>query len=233
MKKELHKSTERGKSELGWLSSRFSFSFNGYYNPKRTGFGKLLVLNDDVIEPGKGFGMHPHKDMEIITIVTEGALEHKDNTGSIGVIGPGEVQVMSAGRGIIHSEYNHSNEEQVKLFQIWILPNKNGLKPRYGQKKFDFDKNQFTEVVSGNKNSKTLYINQEARISMGIFGKGKKIKYNLKKGNGVFVLIIEGSATVEGENLEKRDALEISEAESFEVIVREKSQIMVIEVPFD
>ena len=231
MKIEIHNAEERGKSELGWLHSRFNFSFAEYYNPMRMGFGALRVINDDVIEPGKGFGMHPHRDMEIITFVTEGILEHKDSTGARGTIKSGEVQVMSAGTGVIHSEYNHSEEKSLRLFQIWILPRENGLKPRYEQKDFAFEKNELTEIVSGSKKTKSLYINQDAKISIGLFEKNKVLDYTIGKGNGCFVMVIEGSVLAENKKLERRDAIAISYAEGIEIIFKEKSQIMIIEVP--
>ena len=231
MKKEIHHANERGESILDWLHAKFSFSFDSYFNPRRMGFGVLRVINDDIIAPGTGFGMHPHRDMEIITFVTEGALEHKDSILSKGVVKAGEVQAMSAGTGIIHSEYNHSNEKPVKSFQIWILPREKNLKPRYDQKDFTFNENKLTEVVNGMKKTEALYINQDAKISIGIFEREKVLDYKIREGNGCFVMIVEGRALVENEKLGKRDAITISEAEGFEVIFKEKSQIMVIEVP--
>jgi quercetin 2,3-dioxygenase len=232
MKVNIHKAGERGSSDLGWLQSRFSFSFADYYNPKRMGFGALSVLNDDTIAPGAGFGDHPHDNMEIITLVTSGALEHKDSTGSKGVIKPGEAQVMSAGTGVVHSEFNHSKKEPVTLFQIWINTKEEDIEPRYDQRKFDekdFD-NKLRTVASGRKED-ALYIHQDARISMGVFKPGKKVSYNLKDGFGAFVFLIGGSAKIEKHELNARDSAEIAATKEFTVEIKELTGLMIIEVP--
>jgi len=166
----IQRSEQRGKSELSWLHSRFSFNFANYYNPNRTGFGKLLVLNDDIIEPGTGFGEHSHDNMEIISIATEGELSHKDSTGAEEVIKPGELQVMSAGSGMTHSEYNHSKTKPAKFFQIWIESNKPEMKPRHKKKVFKLQKNKLQLVIS----PKDIY--QDASIYLGKFDKGLKSK---------------------------------------------------------
>src|SRR3989344_9226327 len=191
MRIEFHKAELRGKGDAGWLHSRFSFSFSDYYNPKRMGFGKLRVLNDDIIEPGQGFGAHSHANMEIITIVTEGELEHKDSTGVKEVIKTGEIQVMSAGKGIIHSEYNHSTQKQVKLFQIWIETKKKNLPPRHDKKTYQLPKNELTTVVSEIQKDNLLSINQNAKISLGKFEVEKKLEYAISENNGVFIFVIE------------------------------------------
>ena len=230
MKKEIYRNNERGSSNLNWLKSKFSFSFANYYNPNKMGFGALRVLNDDIISPGKGFGDHPHDNMEIITIVTEGELEHKDNVGGKSVIKAGDVQVMSAGSGIVHSEFNHSKTKEVKLFQLWIESKKEDIEPRYDQKKFDIGKNNLTLVVSGEKSKNNLYIHQDAKILLGKFEK-KEVEYNFNKNNGVYVFVIDGSLIVNNEKLEERDAIGITKTNKIEIKTDSKSYFMVIEVP--
>src|SRR3989344_3753779 len=176
MKIKIQHSSERGSTELGWLHSRHSFSFGNYYNPRRMNFGFLRVLNDDIVEPGKGFGMHFHDNMEIISIVLEGALEHKDSMGNHGVIKAGEVQRISAGTGISHSEFNHSYKEKVHFLQVWIEPKETSLRPNYEQKRFDLKNNKLTTIVSGSKNKNTTYINQDAYFLIGNFDKNKTIE---------------------------------------------------------
>ncbi len=231
MKAEIHKSQERGKNELGWLHSRFSFSFANYYNPKRIGFGKLVVLNDDIILPSRGFSFHPHTNMEIITIVTEGELEHQDNIGSKDRIKPGELQVMSAGRGIIHSEYNPSENELLKLFQIWIETKKKDIAPRYEKKSINIIKDKLNLIVSGNSKDKVLCINQDAKLFLGKFEQSKEINYKIPKGKGVFIFIIEGRAIVNEKKLLRRDAIALSEVSIIPIRVEKDTYILLIEVP--
>ena len=231
MFKELHKSSERGTSKLDWLDSHFSFSFARYYNPKRMGFGKLLVLNDDIIAPGKGFGVHPHQNMEIITIPIKGTLAHKDSTGVEEIVLPGEIQVMSAGTGIFHSEYNHSKTESLELFQIWIEPSVNHITPRHDKKSFDMKENNLSLFVSGKKNPNYLFINQKANILIGKFDKDKKTNYKISKGNGVFIFVIEGRIEVKGDRLDKRDAIAISDTTTININILEDSYFIIIEVP--
>ena len=231
---QFHKSGDRGSSELGWLHSRFSFSFAEYYDPKKMGFGKLRVLNDDVIEPGKGFGAHPHRDMEIITIPTFGRLAHKDSTGGEGLVGPGEVQVMSAGTGVVHSEYNHSQTEQARLFQIWIETAKRGAKPRYEQKKFQLKAGELNLVVSGREEDAgrgALHIHQDARIYLSKFEKHGELKLEAEKGKGLFFFVIEGEANVDGEGLANRDAAAITGPALAHAKMVAGAEIMLIEVP--
>jgi len=231
MLKEIHKSSERGTSKLDWLDSKFSFSFDRYNNPKRMGYGKLLVLNDDIIAPGKGFGFHPHENMEIITIPIKGVLAHKDSTGVEEIILPGEIQVMSAGSGIFHSEYNHSKTEDLELFQIWIEPSVHHITPRHDKRSFDLKENNLYLVVSGKKNPNYLFINQKANILFGKFTKGKKTNYKITKGNGVFIFVIEGRIEIKGDQLEKRDSIEISDTSTANINALEDSYFMIIEVP--
>ncbi len=227
----IHRANERGKSELGWLHSRFSFSFADYSNPQRLGFGKLLVLNDDIIEPGKGFGAHSHDNMEIITLVTKGNLEHKDSLGKSEVVKTGEMQVMSAGRGITHSEYNHSKSERLELFQIWIETARPEITPRHDTKKLDLKENTLTTVVSGEKSAQHLFINQDAKIQVGKYNKKETINYNLAKNKGLFIFIMEGSAVVGGQQLNKRDSCEIKMEHSVNIETHPGLYILLIEVP--
>jgi redox-sensitive bicupin YhaK (pirin superfamily) len=236
MKTIIHRSDSRSKSELGWLHSRFSFSFANYYNPENMGFGLLRVLNDDVVEPGTGFGTHPHDNMEIVTIILDGELEHKDSMGSGSVIRKGEVQVMSAGTGITHSEMNPSSNEKVNLFQLWIFPKERNIKPRYDQKEFPIEerKNKLETVASGFKTNGSLYIHQDAAITLGNVEKGKKLIYkNFKPGNGSYLLVINGKINLSGEELTTRDAIGVWEQDQFEISAEENSDFVIIEVPMN
>lgn len=234
MKKVLHPANERGYNDIGWLKANFSFSFAGYYDAAKVHFGALRVLNDDYIASSMGFGMHPHDNMEIITIVSKGALEHKDSMGNVGIIKAGEVQVMSAGTGILHSEYNPSNAEETNSFQIWIFPKEDNIKPRYDQKNFNeaMIQNQFTTLIDAQKADDTLWINQDARLTMGKFDAGKQIDYQIKyPGNGAYVFIIDGAAEIDGTTLNKRDAIGISDTGSFSIATKSEANILIIEVP--
>jgi redox-sensitive bicupin YhaK (pirin superfamily) len=234
MKTVLHKADTRGKADHGWLNTRFSFSFAQWQDPERIHFGALRVLNDDYIAEGMGFGMHPHDNMEIITIPMSGQLEHKDSMGNTGIISKGEVQVMSAGTGIYHSEYNKNKDQPVSLFQIWIFPDKKNVTPRYAQKEFDFStlKNSFRTIVSPMGSEEGLNIHQNAWFSIGKLDKESTYTYELKdKTNGVYAFIIEGSASINNEKLERRDALGISETEKIEIKADSNLEILLIEIP--
>ena len=232
MKISIERSDERGTTELGWLHSRHSFSFGNYHNPKRMGFGVLRVFNEDIVEPGKGFGTHFHDNFEIVSIILEGALEHKDSMSNHGIIPSGDIQRISAGTGISHSEFNHSSNEKVHFLQIWIEPNDRNIKPSYEQKSFLINKNRLVKVVSGIKNKDTIYIHQDANFSLGNFDKNKTISYKLNNSkHGVFVFVIEGKIEVDKSKLEKDDAAEITETEILKIKSNERSQILVIEVP--
>lgn len=234
MTKIFYPANERGHSDLGWLQSDFSFSFGPWYNPEKVHFGMLRVLNDDTVAGGMGFGMHPHDNMEIITVMLSGTLEHKDSMGNLGQIKAGEVQVMSAGTGIMHSEYNPSKTEEAKLFQTWIFPKNRDIKPRYDQKSFTdaMKLNELTTVVSGDKDADTLFINQDAAISFGDFEAGKKVQYDIKvPGNGAYVLQVEGESDVDGSVLNKRDAIGVYDTSSFTIETKSQSRLLIIEVP--
>jgi len=236
MKTELHPAAERGHASHGWLNTYHSFSFATYFNPAREQFGCLRVLNDDTVAGGTGFDMHPHNNMEIVTIVLEGALKHRDSMGNTQVIASGEVQVMSAGTGLYHAEYNHSETADVKFFQLWIFPREKGMKPRYDQKLFPDQelKNQLLTLVTPetNPSDDALWIHQDAYISMISLLKGSSFEYKTRiPGNGVFVFIIEGKSTVEGNQLERRDAIAISDTLSIQMKSIDDSKLLIIEVP--
>ena len=236
MKKVLHKANERGVAEHGWLHSRFSFSFDQYYDPNKMRFGLLRVLNDDVIEEGEGFGLHPHNNMEIITVLLEGELEHKDSTGTVMVMHPGEVQVMSAGKGIMHSEYNHSKVEQVKLLQLWIIPKERNITPRYDQKYFGFENlnNEIKTIISGAKVDSELYIHQNAAISLGRLEKGREIVYkNIFEDNGSYLFVLDGSINFDNVELGKRDAVGVSDYDELRFNASSDASFIIIEVPMD
>ncbi len=235
MKLTVHKAGCRGHADHGWLNTWHSFSFAGYYNPDRMHFGALRVLNDDTIQAGMGFGTHPHDNMEIITIVLEGELEHRDSMGNGSVITPGEVQVMSAGTGIQHSEFNHSATNELSLLQIWVFPDQKNVVSRYGQARFQ-DKEmhgKWRTVVSPDGAANSLWIHQQAWFSLGEFEPGTTDDYQLKKsGNGIYVFLISGELEIGAEVLNPRDALGIEEIESeFCLKIIQKSKVLVMEVP--
>lgn len=235
MKTILHKSGERGFADHGWLKARHSFSFASWYNPEKVHFGMLRVLNDDIVEAGMGFGNHPHDNMEIITIPLEGSLQHKDSIRNSSVIHKNEIQIMSAGSGVEHSEFNHSETEQVNLFQIWIFPDKRDVEPRYDQKTFNPNErqNKFVTVVAPkNKVNGALWIHQNAFLSLGKFDVEKEFSYEIiSKGNGLYVMVIEGKVETVGNILERRDSIGIEGVEIIEFKSIENSELLLIEVP--
>jgi len=234
MKKIIYKAGDRGHVDHGWLNAYHSFSFASYYDPLRVHFGLLRVLNDDTVASGMGFGMHPHDNMEIVTIPTKGMLEHKDNMGNSSVIKPGEVQIMSAGTGVMHSEFNPSKTEEVKLFQIWVFPKEKNIKPRYDQRMFDVKerKNKFQTVVSPEKSAHSLWVNQDVYFSLGNFDKNFSTQYSVKhKGNGAYIMVVEGNVEIEGEQLNRRDAIGISEVNDFKISAMSDTELLVIDVP--
>ena len=234
MKKTFHTSGTRGEANHGWLHAKHSFSFAQFFNPERIQFGALRVLNDDVIAPGMGFGTHPHNNMEIITIPLKGALEHKDSMDNIGVVAVDEIQVMSAGTGVSHSEYNKNKDQPLNLLQLWVLPNKQNVVPRYDQKNIKSLKktNALYPVITPNHDAAGMWIHQDAWFHLGDFDQKTTVPYSLhKEGNGVYAFMIEGGASIEGESLEKRDALGLWETEGFTITAEENSRILLVEVP--
>ena len=227
------KSSERGVSEHDWLSSKHSFSFANYHNPSRMNFGLLRVFNDDKAESGMGFGMHRHDNMEIISIVLEGSLEHRDSMGNHGIIKEREVQRISAGTGISHSESNHSKTSKAHFLQVWVEPNEMNLKPSYEQKSFlKYGKNKLNIIVSGGKNKNSLYLHQDAVFSIGVFDENKIINYMVKKPeHGVYIFIINGNVELGKNELLDGDSAEIRNTEKVEIKTKDKSAILVIEVP--
>ena len=236
MKKIFHASSTRGEANHGWLHAKHSFSFANYFDPKRIQFGALRVLNDDIIAPGMGFGSHPHDNMEIITIPLEGALEHKDSMDNIGVIEADEIQVMSAGTGIFHSEYNKNKDKEVKVLQLWVLPKEKNVTPRYDQKSIKELKktNTLYPIVTPDPNGPAMWIHQDAWFHMGDFNQSTKIEYKINKdGNGVYVFLIEGSAEIAGDLIKKRDAVGVWETDRFNLKMASNSRVLLIEVPLN
>lgn len=234
MKTVLHKASTRGTADHGWLKANFSFSFANYYNPERMNFGVLRVLNDDIIAKGAGFGTHPHDNMEIITIPLEGALEHKDSMGNSGIIRKDEIQVMSAGTGIQHSEYNPLKDEDANTLQIWVFPNKRNVEPRYDQMKIDASKrqNKFNQILSPNKEDEGVWIHQDAWFSMANLETGKEIDYDIKReGNGAYIFLIEGEIKVNGQELSKRDAIGIWDTKNIKFEASKDAEILLLDVP--
>ena len=236
MKTKLFEANSRGNADHGWLKANFSFSFGNYYNPERVQFGMLRVLNDDIIAGGMGFGTHPHANMEIITIPLEGGLKHRDSMGNEGVIRFGEVQVMSAGTGIKHSEMNASQNETAKTLQLWVFPDEEDVIPRYDQKSFDIENqiNTFVNIVSpkDKNDGNALWVYQQTFFSLGIFEKGTTIIYKVNiPENGVYLFLIEGEIEVDNQILRTRDAMGIIDFEQFEIKINSKSKILLIEVP--
>lgn len=230
----LHKANTRGHANHGWLDTYHTFSFANYYNPERMHFGALRVLNDDRVAEGKGFGTHPHENMEIISIPLKGDLEHKDSMGNIAVIKEGDIQVMSAGTGIYHSEFNKNTDKAVEFLQIWIFPDKKQVTPRYGQislKDIEND-NRFYQILSPNKDDQGVWIHQNAWFHLGKFDKEISIDYKLKKeGNGVYAFILEGNASIMGLALNKRDGFGIWNTNEIDIQTKSNTKILLMEVP--
>jgi quercetin 2,3-dioxygenase len=234
MKTIVYPAKQRGHVNLGWLDSYHSFSFGQFHDPKKVHFGALRVVNDDSIAGGGGFGTHPHDNMEIVTIPLEGKLAHKDSTGNEGIISKGDVQIMSAGTGIRHSEYNASAKEYAKLLQIWVFPKWKNIQPVYGQQSFDLEdrKNKWQVIVSPDAVEKGLPINQDARFSLVDLEAGKSIIYPMKwENSGVYLFVIEGSIKAGGLSLAKRDALGVSESDNLVIEAGSDAQLLAIEVP--
>lgn len=230
----LHKANTRGHADHGWLNSHHSFSFANYYNPERMNFGVLRVLNDDVVAEGRGFGTHPHDNMEIISIPLAGDLEHKDSMGTSAVIKEGDIQVMSAGTGIYHSEYNKNKDKEVRFLQIWVFPNKQNVTPRYDQITLEKveTKNQFYQVLSPNQDDQGVWIHQDAWFNLGKFEKGTGDTYQInKKSNGVYAFVLDGEVTIEGQKLGKRDGFGIWNTNQIKLNADNDARVLLMEVP--
>lgn len=235
VKTVVHKADTRGDANHGWLHSKHTFSFANYHNPERMHFGVLRVLNDDIVAESQGFGTHPHRDMEIISIPLEGDLKHEDNMGNKTIIRSGDIQVMSAGTGIMHSEYNANADEKVKFLQIWVFPNKKSVKPRYDQITLNVEdrKNKLQQVLSPNVDDEGVWIHQNAWFHMTNLEKGKFVNYKLKdpKNNGVYAFIINGDVTINGESLHQRDGMGISNVEQLTIESDSDAEVLLMEIP--
>lgn len=236
MKKIIHKADTRGHANHGWLNSHHTFSFASYYDPERVHFGALRVLNDDTVAAGMGFGKHPHDNMEIISIPLFGDLAHEDSMGNNSVIKENDVQVMSAGTGIVHSEFNHNKDKQTEFLQIWLFPNKQNVSPRYGQKTFEpaERKNNFQLVVSPNASEIDTWIHQDAWFHLADFEKGFSKEYKIKKsGNGLYIFLLDGKLSVAEEKLDKRDAIGLTDLESIKITADSQARLLLMEVPME
>lgn len=229
-----HPSETRGYANHGWLKSHHTFSFADYYNPQRMSFGALRVINDDFIDAGMGFGTHPHRDMEIVTIPLMGSLAHKDSTGNSKIIRKGEVQIMSAGTGIAHSEYNASDKDPVTLLQIWVMPKKLSVQPRYEQTEFSLEgrKNKLQTVVAPDGRNGAVTINQDAFFTLSDLDAGKSVKYDRQiKGNGIYLFVISGEVEVNGTTFNQRDGAGFTEFDALDIKAKNDAEILLMEVP--
>jgi quercetin 2,3-dioxygenase len=236
MKSVLHKADTRGLANHGWLNSRHTFSFANYNNPERVHFGVLRVLNDDIVAPGRGFSTHPHDNMEIISIPLQGDLEHKDSMGNVAVIREGDLQVMSAGTGITHSEYNKNADKEVKFLQIWVFPNKRGVTPRYDQIKLSTAnmENRFAQILSPNADDEGVWIHQDAWFHMAELKEGKSIDYTIKRtGNGVYFFILNGDVKIGDQALQSRDGYGVWDVDKLKVTASHDARILAMEVPME
>lgn len=236
MKTIYHAADSRGDANHGWLKSKHTFSFANYHNPERMGFGALRVINDDFVIAGQGFGKHSHRDMEIISIPLSGKLGHGDNIGNNGIIETGEIQVMSAGTGITHSEMNADNHEAVSFLQIWVIPNKMNVEPRYQQIRMGelMKPNAFNQILSPNSDDAGVWIHQDAWFSMGNFDKGVTETYQLKNpNNGVYIFVISGKVVVNGNTLSTRDGLGVWDTKNFTMDVLDGAKVLLMEVPIN
>lgn len=234
MNAELHRSETRGRADHGWLSSFHSFSFANYYNPERMGFGLLRVINDDIIAPSAGFGTHPHQNMEIISIPISGALRHEDTMGNKTVIKDNEVQAMSAGSGIAHSEYNNSDKEDANFLQIWVMPKKMNITPSYSQKQFDplLRKNKWQLIVSPDGQDNSVAINQDAFFSRIDLTEKTEISYTKRREeNGIYLFVLSGEIKIGDEVLKTKDALGNADISELSLKANHESQVLLIDVP--
>jgi redox-sensitive bicupin YhaK (pirin superfamily) len=227
----LRKANERGHANHGWLDSHFTFSFADYHDPKHMGFRSLRVINDDIIHGGGGFGMHPHRDMEIITVVLSGALEHKDSMGNGSIIRPGQVQYMAAGTGVLHSEFNPSPSEPTHLLQIWILPDKKGAKPNYAEKSFaKAPTGKLNLIVSKAGRDGSIPINQDADLFVGKFNGGENVTHQLKPGRHAWLHVAEGELTVNGQKLSAGDAMALSDESELKLAAAKPAQVLLFDL---
>jgi quercetin 2,3-dioxygenase len=235
MKTVLHKANERGHANHGWLNSYHSFSFAGFYDAEKVHFGALRVLNDDTVKGGNGFGKHPHDNMEIVSIPLSGDLKHEDSTGRKEVIKQNDVQIMSAGTGIAHSEFNANADREVKFLQIWVFPKERNIAPRYEQRTFKpEDRINKLQTVVAPDNPDAVYIHQDAWFVLGKFEEGFATEYQLnKEGNGVYAFVLEGEVTINGNTLNKRDALGVWEADKLQINSNTAAELLLIEVPME
>jgi redox-sensitive bicupin YhaK (pirin superfamily) len=226
------RSDSRGTADHGWLKSKHTFSFADYHNPSMMGFGKLRVINEDWIEPGKGFGTHPHRDMEIVTYMVDGALEHKDSMGNGSVIRPGELQRMTAGTGVLHSEFNASETDRAHLLQIWILPEQNGLEPGYEQKLFPVEekRNRWRLVGSRDGRDGSLTIHQDIELSSTVLDEGKSIEYGFDGRRRGFVQVVRGAVEIDGETLEAGDALAVVDQQVLDIKAKSESELLLFDM---
>lgn len=234
MQTEYHAANTRGGAHHGWLKSKHTFSFADYYHPDRVGCGALKVINDDHVEGGMGFGEHSHRNMEIISIPLLGKLNHSDNMGNQGIIKTGDIQIMSAGSGVVHSEMNGDKEQPVKFLQIWVEPNKMNVTPRYQQVNLVelLQRNQFNQVLSPNPDDAGVWIHQNAWFSIGEFDRGVTTTYAIRGPlNGAYVFVISGSVVIKGHTLSGRDGLAISETKNVTMDVLENAQVLVMDIP--
>jgi len=232
----LHKAATRGYADHGWLKSHHTFSFANYYNPERIHFGALRVLNDDSVDGGMGFGQHPHDNMEIISIPLEGDLEHRDSMNNVAVIKNGDIQVMSAGTGIYHSEYNKDSNKAVKFLQIWVFPNKRNVKPRYDQLTLQTEDrhNKLQQVLSPNPDDAGVWIHQDAWFNLGKFDKGISTNYQIHKpGNGVYVFVLKGDLKINDQLLNTRDGYGIWDTDTFSITAETDAEFLLMEVPME
>ena len=236
MKTILHKANTRGHANHGWLDTNHTFSFAHYYDPARMHFGALRVLNDDFVDGGKGFGTHPHDNMEIISIPLSGDLEHKDSMGNVAVIRQNDVQILNAGTGISHSEYNKNAGKKVNFLQIWVFPKEKNIKPGYGQISFKPEArlNKLQQIVSPSKEDDGVWINQDAWFHLGNLQTGFKTEYAIKqKGNGVYVFVMEGDVTINGQKLNKRDGLGVWDTDKLSILADSDTEILLMDVPMN
>ncbi len=232
MKTVFHKADSRGHANYGWLDTYHTFSFAQYHNSERMNFGALRVLNDDAVAPKMGFSTHPHKNMEIISIPLEGDLEHRDSMDNISVINEGDIQVMSAGTGIYHSEKNNNSDRPVKFLQIWVIPNKENVEPRYDQIKIEYKENEFKQILSPDVDDEGVWIHQNAWFFLGEFNKETSTTYKLNDpNNGLYVFIIKGGATINEKKIEKRDGMGIWGIDKIEIKANTNSKILIMEIP--